>query len=60
MTEKKYLQIKLQCLQEVRLWAFGLLIHQVNSSKEVLKLKQNFQKNKVVTGQTAFFAKGPF
>ena len=29
-------------------------------SKEVLKLKQNFQKNKVVTGKTPFSVIGPF
>ena len=28
--------------------------------KEVLKLKENFQKNKVVTCKTPFFVVGPF
>ena len=35
------------------MWAFGSL-------EEVLKLKQNFQKKKVVTGKTSFFVMGPF
>ena len=39
---------------------FGSLLHQINSVEEVLKLKQNFQKNKVVTGKTPFFVTGPF
>ena len=30
-----------------------------NSLYEVLKLKQNFRKTKVVTGKTQFFVKGP-
>ena len=60
LTGKKYRQIKLQRLQKVRIWAFGSLVHQINSLQEVLKLKQNFQKNKVVTGKTPFFVIGPF
>ena len=28
---KKYHQIKLQHLQKVQIWAFGLLVHQINS-----------------------------
>ena len=32
----------------------------IKSLWEVLKLKQNFQKNKVVTSKTAFFVIGPF
>ena len=55
---KKHCQIKLQRLQKVRTWALGLLVHQINSLEEVLRLKQNFQKNKVVTGKTSLF--GPF
>ena len=57
---KKHCQIKLQCLQKVQIWAFGSLVHQINLFKEVLKLKQNFQKNKVVTGETTFYVIGPF
>ena len=30
------------------------------SKSKILKLKQNFQKNKVVTGKTLFFVIGPF
>ena len=57
---EKHCQIKLQHLQKVSIWAFGSLVHQINSSEEVLKLKQNFQKNKVVTGKTLLFVIGPF
>ena len=32
----------------------------MNSLQEVLKLKQKFEKNKVVTGKTPFFMIGPF
>ena len=39
---------------------FGSLVHQINSVEEVLKLKQNFKKNKVVTGKTPFFVTGSF
>ena len=60
LTGKKYSQIKPQRLQKVAIWAFGSFVHQINSLKEVLKLKQNFQKNKLVTGKTPFFAIGPF
>ena len=42
------------------MWAFGSLVHQINSLQEVPKLKQNFQKNKVVTGETLFFVIVPF
>ena len=31
-----------------------------NSLKEVFKLKQNLQKNKIVTGKIPFFVIGPF
>ena len=51
---------KLQRLQKVRIWAFGSLLHQIRSLQEVLELKQNFQKKKVITGKTPFFAKDPF
>ena len=52
---KKHRHVKLQRLYKVRTWAFGLLVYQINSSEEVLKLTQNFQKNKVVTSKTPFF-----
>ena len=51
-TGKKHRQIKLKRLQKVQIWAFGQLVQQINSLQEVLRLKQNFQKNKVVTGKT--------
>ena len=60
LTGKKHRQIKLQRLQKLRIWAFESLVHQINSLWEVLKLKQNFQKNKVVNGKTPFFVIGPF
>ena len=60
LTRKKHRQMKLQCLQKVKIWVFGLLVQQINSLWEVLKLKHNFQKNKVVTGKTPFFLVGPF
>ena len=60
LTGKKKRQIKLKRLQKVRMWAFGSLVHQISSLKEVLNLKQNFQKNKVVTVKTPFFVIGLF
>ena len=54
LTEKKHRQMELQRLQKVQIW-----VQQINSLYEVLKLKQNFQKNKVVTGITLFFLIGP-
>ena len=60
LTGKKHRQIKLQRLQKVGILVFGSLVHQINSSEEVLKLKQNFQKNKVVTGKTPLFVIGLF
>ena len=60
LTEKKHRQIKLQRLQKVGIWAFGSLVHQTNSLQEVLKQKQYFRKNKVVTRKTPFFVIGPF
>ena len=53
LTGKKHRQIKLQRLQKVQIWAFGVLVQQINSLKEVLKLKQNVQKNKAVTDQNS-------
>ena len=52
LQRKKHRQIKLQCLQKVRIWAFGLLVLQIISLS--LKLKQNFEKHKVVTSKTPF------
>ena len=46
-------------LQKVQTWTFGLLVQQINSVQEVLKLKL-FQKNKVVTGKTPLFLIGLF
>ena len=37
------------------MWTFGLLVHQVSSFQEVLKLEKNFQKYKVGTSKTPFF-----
>ena len=55
LTGKNHSQIKLQGLQKVPIWAFGSLVHQINPLQEVLTLKQNFEKNKAVTGKTPFF-----
>ena len=50
-TGKKHRQIKLQRFQKVRFWTFGLLVHQIDSLQEVLKLKQNFRKNEAVENE---------
>ena len=65
LTVKKLRQIKLQRVQKVGLWVFGSLVHQIlymnkKSVQEVLKLKQSFQKNKVVADKTLFFVIGPY
>ena len=60
LTGKKHPKIKLQRLQKIRILTFGLLVHQINSFYEVLKLEQIFQKTKVVTGRTPLFVIGPF
>ena len=57
---KKHPQIEFQRLRKVWIRTYGSLVYQINSLEEVLKLKQNFQKNKVVTGKTPFFVIGPF
>ena len=57
---EKYRQIKFERLRKVRIWAFGSLVHQINPLEEVLKLKQNFPKNKVANGKTPFFVIDPF
>ena len=59
LTRKKHPQIKFQRFRKVWLWAFQWLVHQINSLYEVFKLKQNFRKNKVVTGKTPFLVIGP-
>ena len=38
----------------------GLLVHQINSFSEALKLEKICQKNKAVTGKTPLFVIGPF
>ena len=53
LTGKKHRQRKIQRLQKLRIWAFGSLIHQINSLEEILELKQNLQKHKVVTGKNS-------
>ena len=60
LTGKKHPKIKLQRSRKIRIWTFGSLVHQINSIKEVLKLKQIFQKDKVFTGKTPLFVIGPF
>ena len=40
--------------------AFRSLEHQNNSLYEILKLKENFQTNKVITGKNPFFVIGLF
>ena len=52
ITRKKHPKIKLQRLRKILIWTFVSLIHQINSIREVLKLKQIFQKNKAITGKT--------
>ena len=55
LTGKKHPKIKLQRLRKIRIGTFGLLVHEINSFQEVLKLKQIFQKIKAVTGKTPLF-----
>ena len=43
LTGKKLRQMKLQRLQKVQIWVFGLLVQQINSLKEVLT-ETKFQK----------------
>ena len=52
--------MKLQHFRKLWIWTFDWLVHQINSLYEALKLKQNFRKNKVVTGKIPFFVIGPF
>ena len=60
LTGKKHHKIELQRLQKIRIWTFGLLVHQNCSFQEVLKLEQIFRKNKLVTGKTPLFVIDPF
>ena len=39
-------------LTKSRIWTCGWLVYRTNSLYQVLKLKQNFQKNKVVTSKS--------
>ena len=59
LTGKKLCEIKLQLLQKVQIWVFGLLVQQINSLKEVLT-ETKFSKNEVVTGKTPLFLIDPF
>ena len=60
LTGKKHRQIKLRRLQKVQIWAIWVVGTTNQLFKEVLKLKQNFRKNKVVASKTPFFVIGPF
>ena len=53
-------QIKLQRLRRLWIWTFGFLVHQINSAKELLWQKQNFQKMKQLLAKTPFFVIDPF
>ena len=46
--------------RKVWIWTFGWLASQINILYDILKLKHNFRKNKVVTGKTLLFVIGPF
>ena len=60
LTGKKHHQMKLWFFRKVWMWTFGWLVYQINSLNEILKLKQNSQKNKVDTGKTSFSVISPF
>ena len=60
LTVKKHHQIKLKRLRKVWIWTFEWLVHQISDLYEVLKLKQIFRKNKLVTGKPPFSVIGPF
>ena len=55
LTGKKHPQIKPQRFRKVCIWTFRWLVNQINTLYEVLKLKQNFRKNKVVIDKSPFF-----
>ena len=59
LTGKKHPQIKLQRFWKAWIWRFGWLLPQ-SSLYKVFKLKQNFWKDKIVTGKTPFFVMGQF
>ena len=46
LTGKKHPKLKLQHSQKIQRQTFWSLVHQINSFKEVLKLKQIFKKKK--------------
>ena len=52
---KKHSQIKFQLFSKLWVWSFGSLVYQIKSLYQVLQLKQNFRKYKVVAGKTPFF-----
>ena len=56
---KKHYQIKLQHFRKVWIETFGWLVHEINSLYKILKLKQNFRKEKV-TSKTPLFVIGSF
>ena len=56
-TGKNHHQIKLQRLQKVRIWAFGIAS---TLYKRFLNWNKISKKNKVVTCKTPFFVIGPF
>ena len=60
LTGKKHPQIKLQRFRKLWISTLRWLVHQINCLYEVLKLKQNFRKNKGVTGKTPLFVIGSF
>ena len=60
LTGKKHPKIKRQRLRKLRILTFGSLVHQINFFQEVVKLRQIFQKSKVVTDKTPLFVIGPF
>ena len=60
LTGKKHPKINSSTNKKYEIWACRLLVHQINSFQEVLKLKQIFQKNKAVTGKTPLFVIGQF
>ena len=47
-------------LQRLRIWTLRRLVYRINSLYEVLRLKQNFRKNKVVAAKTPSFVIGQF
>ena len=58
-TGRKHPKINLQRKRNIRIWTFGLLVHQINSLR-VTKTGKNTPKNKVVTGKPLLFVIGRF